>query len=330
MRKSIRAIKSNRESYCEGLPSALIRSIDFNGCGPFYLSSDRVCDVVEWDHRRILLAPPNCDGQLMRRTELLVGLFVLGCANGLISQIRFSVHELGWQKALLELFDISAIVIVACVSGVALVARTATNETRPADLPVAIAFLVLVVLPVSQLSWLAVALLSTYIIVFTEIDDAGRRGAIILFAITVPMLWSRLLFHAFGNFILNIDARLVAAILGTRQAGSTLEFADHSGDLVILPACSSLANMSLAFLCWVAASQTVGHKWRPEDIIWCAFACASVIAINVSRLSLMGLSQGSYITIHSQLGDQITGMLMLATIVGITLLGIRREVLART
>jgi exosortase/archaeosortase family protein len=265
----------------------------------------------------------------VRRAELFAGLFILGCANGLISQIRFAVHELGWLKAVFRLFDISAIVMVACVSGVALVARLAICEVRSADLSVAVASLALIVLPVPQLSWFAVALLSLNLIVSNTTDTSARRGAVILLATTVPMLWSRLLFHAFGNLILNIDARLVASILGTQRTGNMVGFADHSGDLVILPACSSLANMSLAFLCWVAVSQMVGHKWRPQDIIWCSLACASVIAINVSRLSLMALNQAYYNTIHSEWGDQITGLLMLAIIVGISALGTRREVFAR-
>jgi len=65
-----------------------------------------------------------------------------------------------------------------------------------------------------------------------------------------------------------------------------VEFADGSGVLVILPACSSLANVSLAFLCWVTVSQLVCHKKSAYDLLWCLMACVSVIAVNVTWISV--------------------------------------------
>ena len=61
----------------------------------------------------------------------------------------------------------------------------------------------------------------------------------------------------------------------------------HDGDyLVIFPSCSSLANMSLAFLCWITISEWVGHHRSVRDLGWCLLACGSVIVINVGRISL--------------------------------------------
>ena len=87
--------------------------------------------------------------------------------------------------------------------------------------------------------------LSLYILVSADVATS-RRGAFILLATTVPMLWSRVLFHLFANFILGVDASLVSWILGTHRIGNAVEFADSSAQLVIFPACSSLANASLA------------------------------------------------------------------------------------
>ena len=127
----------------------------------------------------------------------------------------------------------------------------------------------------------------------------------------MPVLWSRLLFQFFANLVLQIDASLVGWILGTHRTGDIVEFADGSGVLVILPACSSLANMSLAFLCWVTVSQLVGHKKSAYDLLWCLLACISVIAVNVTRISLMGLSQWHYITVHGPWGDVVGNTLIL-------------------
>jgi len=84
-----------------------------------------------------------------------------------------------------------------------------------------------------------------------------------------------------------------------------VEFADGSGVLVILPACSSLANVSLAFLCWVTVSQLVCHKKSAYDLLWCLMACVSVIAVNVTWISVQGLSQWRYATFHSAWGDAV-------------------------
>jgi hypothetical protein len=143
------------------------------------------------------------------------------------------------------------------------------------------------------------------------------------------MLWSRLLFQFFANPILQIDASVVGWILGTPRTGDIVEFADGSGVLVILPACSSLANVSLAFLCWVTVSQLVCHKKSASDLLWCVMACISVIAVNVMRLSVLGLSQWHYTTFHSPWGDAVWNTIIIILIVGVSVLGVRRELFQR-
>ncbi len=152
---------------------------------------------------------------------------------------------------------------------------------------------------------------------------------IVMLALTVPMLWSRLLFQFFAKPILDIDATLVAWLLGTDRIGNMVHFADGSGYMVVLAPCSSLANMSLAFLCWVSVTQWAKHRWSPMDLVWTAFACASVIAVNVTRISMMGLSRGYYEAIHSQWGDLVAGSVMLVLMVGFSVVGCRRELFSR-
>jgi hypothetical protein len=193
-----------------------------------------------------------------------------------------------------------------------------------ADFAVGAGFLFLVILPIGPLSWFAITALCLYILASTN-DPSLRRGSVILFATTVPMLWSRMLFQLFANTILQIDASLVSWLLGTHRVGSLVEFKDGSGLLVILPACSSLANVSLAFLCWVTISQFVGHKKTAYDILWCVMACASVVAVNVTRISLMGLNLAHYNGIHNHLGDAVANIIILSLTIGFCVLGVRRE-----
>ena len=109
----------------------------------------------------------------------------------------------------------------------------------------------------------------------------------------------------------------------------SVEFADKSGQLVIFPLCSSLTNVSLALLCWVTVSQLVSHKKSGYDFLWCLFACAAVVAVNVTRMAIMGISLRHYATFHSEWAEAGANIIILGLIVGICALGVRRELFQR-
>jgi len=264
----------------------------------------------------------------LARGEFFAGLFALGCANGIVSRVIQSVHRHGWADALLGTFEISTIVWIACIVGVSLVLRDRTIGIRGSELALGAVFVLLATLPIGPVSWLAVAGLSVYVINTTNVSST-RRGAIILLAVTVPMLWSRLLFHFFAELILRIDASLVAWILRTHRSGDIVDFVDGSGVLVILPGCSSLANVSLAILCWITMSQLVSHKSSAYDLFWPLMASVSVIAVNVTRISFMGLSHRHYVMFHNAWGDAVASTTILGLIIGFCALGVRRELFQR-
>jgi exosortase/archaeosortase family protein len=271
----------------------------------------------------------------MSRDEFFAGLYILGCANGLLGRIIQSAQFDGWIGAILGV-DTNIIVLFAAFAGIsALLGKGAAqpgdkgDEIRAADLAVAVIFLALVSLPIFPLSWLAVTGLSLYILLFANGRSERSRGAVILLALTVPMLWSRLLFQFFAKPILNIDASLVAWLLGTERIGNMVRFADDSGYMVVLAPCSSLANMSMAFLTFVSITQWAKHRWSAWDLLWSGLACVSVIAVNVTRITLMGVSHSHYEAIHSQWGDLVTSTVMLCLMIGISVIAARRELFPR-
>jgi len=262
------------------------------------------------------------------RNDFFAILYVAGCANGLLGRLIQSFQFSDWEGALAGA-DINVIILLACFAGISLVYEKTPEYVQPLDLVVALVVLILVALPIFPLSWVGVTVLSLYILLFANNNRERVRGALILLAMTAPMLWSRLLFQIFAKPILDIDASLVSLLLGTPRTGNMVGFLDGSGYMIVLPACSSLANMSLALLCWVTITQWFGHRWTAKDVLWAGFACASVIAVNVTRISLMGFSHRHYELIHSSWGDMITNSIMLALMVGVTVLGARREIFAR-
>jgi hypothetical protein len=284
-------------------------------------------------HRRGLIAALQ---RSLPRNELFAGLYILGCANGLLGRIIQSAQFDGWIGAILGV-DTNIIVLFAAFAGIsALLGKGPAqpgdkgDEIRAPDLAVAAIFLALVSLPIFPLSWLAITGLSLYILLFANGRSERSRGAVILLALTVPMLWSRLLFQFFAKPILNIDASLVAWLLGTERIGNMVRFADDSGYMVVLAPCSSLANMSMAFLTFVSITQWAKHRWSAWDILWSGLACASVIAVNVTRISLMGVSHRHYEAIHSQWGDLVTSTVMLGLMIGISVIATRRELFHAT
>jgi hypothetical protein len=268
-------------------------------------------------------------GIQIARNEFFAGLFLLGCANGIAGRAIGTVHDNGWLNAAIGMFDVSAIVLAACASGLWLMMGGREQSVTRIDLAIGVGALALIALPVGGLSWIAVTGIALYILFFTDPDQSMRRGAVILLATTVPMFWSRLLFRLFANLILEIDASLVGWLLGADRHGNMVRFANDSGYLVIMPPCSSLANMSLAFLCWITVSEFVGHRRALSDLWWCLLACGSVLAINVGRLSAMGISLRHYDAIHSQIGNAVTDALILTATLGWSFLGVRREIFSR-
>jgi hypothetical protein len=265
----------------------------------------------------------------MPRDEFFAGLYILGCVNGIGLRVIKSVHELGWAEAFFATFQVSGIVLMACVAGISLLLLDKSDEIRVADLVFGAGFLVVIAVPINPAIWMVITALSFYILLLTNPQSARRRGAIIFLATAVPMFWSPYLFKFFANFILELDASLVAWMLHSARVGNMVRFADDSGYLVLFPACSSLANVSLAFLCWVTMSQFLRHRWSRQDLVWCFLACAAVVAVNVTRISIMGLSPANYERLHSGVGEMVVNLVILVATIGLCSLGVRRELFAR-
>jgi hypothetical protein len=265
----------------------------------------------------------------MSRSEYFAALCILGCVNGIGARAIQAIASHGLIEATFATFDVAAPVWIACAIAAGLLLESHGDRITTTDKAVGAAFLLLVALPVEGASWLGLTGLGFYLLSMAGAATSRQRGAKILLAMTIPMLWSRLLFRLFSEFILQIDATLVGRMLGTATAGNVVRFADGNGDLVILPACSSLAGLSLVALCWVAISQTVQHSWSVKDLVWCVLAGASVVAVNVTRMGIMGLSETHYHVVHSASGDFAANLLTLCLIAGLCILGVRRELFAR-
>ena len=268
----------------------------------------------------------------MRRDQFFFGLSILAAANGLANPVITSVVTEGWLDALLGSFDVSAIVLIACFAATGLLYRSRLDEaiTIP-DTIIGLVVLALTILPNAKFSWLALAVLSLYVLSVAPARSQLRRGVLIALAVTGPMLWGPALLEVFGTSFLKADAILVSTLIGTDRVGNIFSGAIGADGapthFAIYPPCSSLHGMSIAVLAWITISNTLGSAWSARHLVCGFLAATSVLVVNVSRLSLIGLFPAYYSTIHGSPGSEIAGWLSLALIVTISLLGIGREAL---
>jgi hypothetical protein len=264
----------------------------------------------------------------MSRDDFFAAIFLVGCVNGLAARVIDSIAQQGWSGAILSTFETSLVVWIACYVGIALISRDSSDKTHRWDHVVGFFALALMSVPVGGLNWVGITVLALYVILCAKPSSTRSRGAIILLATTCTMLWGRLAFAFFADPILKMDAQLTAWLKGTERIGNMVHIADGSGYLAILPACSSFANVSLAILAWVIVIQSLARPLFVRDFLWCGLACASVIAVNAGRLSIMASNMNGYLAGHSEWGAAIANVLTLVVIIGITTLCARRGPLA--
>jgi hypothetical protein len=269
-------------------------------------------------------------GQAVRRGEFFAGLFVLGFSNGIFERITGAIEKEPIENAILGTFGISVLVWVACFIAVSLLLRQPAERLTRNDLILGAAVTAAVLVPSAKASWIALTGLGLYGLRCFEAGSPARRTAFVILAVTVPMFWSRLLFAMLSDFFLQADAILVSLIVGTERIGNTVPFPDNSGYLLIYPPCSSLADVSLAVLGWALFTQALTRRLSLKDVWWCLAACSAVIAINVTRIALMGLYPDHLELIHHGVGAGVASFLALAAIVGINLIRVRGDVLARS
>jgi len=254
---------------------------------------------------------------------LFAGLVVVGFANGVSHRLMNALSEAG-GRAFLGMFDISAIVWIAlAVCTLFLLGppkRAASKGDKVAATLAIAAFLV----PIPQLSWLALSGFGIYLAASAPPGSLSRRGAWLLLAMTVPMFWSRAIFSLMSDVILGFDAVLVSLVLGTGRSGNTIAFADGWGYFYIAPGCSSLANVSLAVLCWILTTQALGTACSAR-LRYCFLAAGAVVAINVARLTLIGIYRENFELIHGPVGSAIAGWTTFVVVFAICLYGASRS-----
>ena len=263
------------------------------------------------------------DGAVTRQA-LFSGLALILLLNAISEKASTSLAQ-GVLPALFNTFDISLIVWGAAAAAIALLWRDTPVRPTRADLAVAAGIGFAALVPVPTLSALALSGLALWLYQSSPAGGLSRRAASILLALTVPLMWARLLFAVASGSLLRLDSLLISLVLGTTANGNVVPFADGSGSLFIAPGCSSFTNVSLAVLSSAAIMAYYGRKWTWGALGWSALACLAVIAINVARISMIGYFPAEYDLIHGVVGATIASWLTLVAILVVGFQGVRPD-----
>jgi hypothetical protein len=245
--------------------------------------------------------------QILRLPEG-AGAFAL---EALYTQIasRSAFYYLGWYAVFRLLLDAAA----------------ARCPASGLDVAVVISICATNFLPAASMTWIGVTAAAVYVMATSHGDGKMRAAAAVMLALSFNGLWGPKLFDVFAYYLLRADAALVGWTLAASQPGvswsETIITTSGGHSIMVYGPCSAFHNISLGLLCWVSLTKLARSAWHWKDLAVGLTVCASVIALNTTRLYLMALSPGNFAYWHDGFGQHLFGWGMMLTVLGISLWG---------
>lgn len=243
------------------------------------------------------------------RADVFLIVLVVLSANSVWSVITGVIERSGLTRAIINSFDISLIVWAALYFAFDFLFNAKAKICLRFDKYIAGFAILIAFLPIGPASWIMVSAVAIYLIITSTNDENLRRAGWLFLSLTVPVFWGRRIMTLFSDYILSIDAYLVSFVTQTARQGNVVAMPDGAGALVIASACSSMANISLAILCWTLFSQIHGLKWCLRNLLWCFLGCASVALVNITRIAIIGYFPNHYTFLHDGFGVTIDSWL---------------------
>lgn len=238
-----------------------------------------------------------------------------GALNGFAARVAdaWSADGLAWPLPGLGPIELVCIAVAAH-----LVARAVAG--RGPNLGVAeLAFLALLLVPSSSVSWAATA--GYAVVVAARTSGESRAGALLFLALAAVALWSSNGLKLLAVPVTSAEAWLTGQVIGlvrddVVQAGNVVGVpGGHS--LVILAACSALDGLPRVLIGAAAIALGLGG-WTARRLALSCLACAVVyLCLNEGRLVLMAWSVPFYEMVHGPTGagvfDLLQSLMALAT-----------------
>lgn len=232
---------------------------------------------------------------------------VLAALNAQAGQIIVAFSDRPPVEALTNLAGISAIIWAAMIAAW----KIGSDDPQPlrarADVWVLALVIVLSFLPISFAAELGLLTCAVYFAATSPHRTPARRAAIVLLALTGPLIFGRVLLNLFNKPILWLDAHIVGAVIGTRVDGNMFLAADGVHRFEIANLCSSVHNISLAIVLWTTAAMLFDIRIDRRYIATGAAMAGFMFALNIVRLSSIGLFPTHFIFLHFGTGAVLFG-----------------------
>jgi len=181
--------------------------------------------------------------------------------------------------------------------------KIGSDGSRPlrgrADLAILSIIVLLSFVPISYAAQAGLLLCACYLLATgNRHNHPERRAAIVLLALTGPLIWGRLLLRLFETPILALDARLVGTVIGSKVDGNIVRFAVGGDRFIIGDPCSSVHNMSLAIVLWTTAAMLFRIRIDLRYVMVGVTMAGLMFALNIVRLSVLGLFPAHFEYLH--------------------------------
>jgi hypothetical protein len=263
------------------------------------------------------------------RAALIAGAGVLAALNAQAGQI---INERTYQSLGSEihnLIEISAVIWFAMYAVLQIGFERDSPAPANRDKLVIAAVIALCFLPFALAAKAALLLCGIYSFQSSRSGDPLRRVALVLLALTGPLIWGPLILIVFAGPLLSLDAHLVGAAIGMPVDGNLVQFASGGRRFLIGIPCSSVHNISLALVLWTTAAALFRVRF---DIRYISCGIAMVgfmFGLNILRLSLIGQYPASFTFLHDGLGADLFGWGALMGVGLLAFLGVERAVKRR-
>jgi hypothetical protein len=154
-----------------------------------------------------------------------------------------------------------------------------------------------------------------------------RRFGVILIAIGLYRIGSRLVVLLLGDVLLRLDTALAGVMMVSLVPGSSWSdnhiTPPNDVGITVGMACSSFANLSLVSLCYTSIAILDGARWTRRNGLAVAGVWLAIILLNTVRLVLMARSLGAYEYWHNGPGADMFGVGLSLVTVALCSLGSR-------
>jgi len=247
----------------------------------------------------------------------------LAVLNALADPILLSLQGLGLFGTLLSLAGVSAVVWFALFAVLRIAFEPGATETgiaawHRADAFVLMPILALTLFPAPWPATMAVFTGGAWLIATAD-DSRSRRIALVLLALSGPLLWGRVILTLFAPVLLAVDGHIVGALAGTETTGNTVGFVGNGARFIIGGPCSSVHNISLAILLWSSIVALLDLRIDRPLINAGVVAIAGMFALNILRLTAIAYFPADFDSLHLGMGATLfswAGLLLAGLIVG--------------